>query len=189
LFRGAVFLFFGKAFKKKRAEEILVIPVFAVFFAFAQTGSQVICIIIEKALFLDKIDEHKAVQHDGYIPPLKLVFRNAFQEFQELFVLRLEPVIKPLCDFFYIKCLFSASAYFDYGQLFLFFKTECQIIDFLDKQIAGLACIIGVLAALSRLSGLTFYPLPDLSGLIRIKINDEVFMMGFCNLPLNLSPN
>jgi len=49
-----------------------------------------------------------------------------------------------------------------------------------------LACIIGVLAALSRLTGLPFHPLPDLPGLIRIEINDEMFMMGFCNLPLNL---
>ncbi len=66
-FRFAVFLFFGKALKKERAEEILVIPVFAAFLALAQTGTQVIIVIIEKNLFLDEIDKHKAVQHNGYI--------------------------------------------------------------------------------------------------------------------------
>ena len=64
---------------------------------------EVIRVIAQKALLLDEIDEHEAVEHDRGIPLEYLLVRNTLDEFEERIMLFLETVVESLGHFFGIK--------------------------------------------------------------------------------------
>src|SRR5581483_10459966 len=87
---------------EKPQEEILVERQELVLAAFALDSAQpvakVIGIAVKETFFLDEIDEHQAVQHQGRVPLRIGRAGDAFNERKELLVFCFEAVVESLSD-------------------------------------------------------------------------------------------
>jgi len=68
-----------------------------------QPVAQVVRVIVQKTLFLDKIDKHQSVKHKGSIPLFVAHIGDAFDKCQKGSMLFFEPFIKFLGYLFDIK--------------------------------------------------------------------------------------
>ena len=94
LLRALPFLL-GKALEEERAEEIAVVAVLAEFLAGSgELVLEVVRVPAKKALLLDEVDEHQAVEHHRDIPALHLRIGDALQELEERGMLGLEAVVE-----------------------------------------------------------------------------------------------
>ena len=146
-------------------------------------------VAVEKALALDEIDEHQAVEHDGRIPFVVGDFGDAIDEFQKRGVLLLKNFVEPFGDALHVKPGAGAAGHIAQHECFFLGERESDDFQFLDQCIAGLRLVKRVLAAGGRFARLALHPLPDLRGLRGVGENNQVFMRGLGDLLLNFTAN
>ncbi len=173
---GAFSGLLGKTGEEERAEDVLVIPVFGGLFALLQFGHQVLVIAVEKALSLDEVDEHEAVQHDRCVPPLEFVIRYAGDERQERVMLGLEAVIEAFGDLLSVEGVPEPDDDSENREALFVIEGERDVREFLNEGLAGLPDMIGMAAVCLRLSGSLVDPRPILLGLLRIPEDYEMFV-------------
>jgi len=93
---------FAEAFVEQAEQEVAVERVefvLALFsFAAVETIAKVGVVAVEKALALDEIDEHQAVEHDGRIPFAVGHVGDAINELEEGLAVRVEVAVERLGD-------------------------------------------------------------------------------------------
>src|ERR1700685_3181547 len=104
--------------------------------AFGQFVCQVMLVIYKKALFLDEIDEHQAIEHYRRIPTLQLVIRDALCELQECIVLFLEEFVELLRDLLNVECRPHSDNGF--GDIRLIIQAERDRLNLLNERIPRL---------------------------------------------------
>src|SRR5262249_25099013 len=75
----------------------------------------------------------------------------------------------------------------DQCEVFFLGEFECDTFQLLNQSFAGLASIEMMLPSGGGFSRFTFHPLPDLPRLRRVGEDNEMFVCGFSELPLDLS--
>jgi hypothetical protein len=151
----------SEALEEERAEKISVIGIRLAVAAFSELVTQVFLVSVQEALFLDEVKEHQPIYHDGGIPALHLLVRDALDETEEAGVFGLESLVELLGDFFYIEGFQSPG---DAGQSedILLIQRKDQAVQLLEKQLARLSRGVMIGANRRGLARLLAHPLPYL---------------------------
>ena len=180
----AVFAAFAEAFVEQAEQEITVERVELVLALFllatVEAVAEVIGVAVEKALALDEIDEHQAVEHDGRIPFAVGHLADAVNEFEEGFAVRVEVAVERLGDALDVERGPGAPGHRDGGQLafFLFFERNEEDLQFLKQRVAGLGAIEVVRAGREWAARFAAHPHPGLLGEVAGGEYDEMLEAG-----------
>ncbi len=98
-----------------------------------------------------------------------------------------ELVVEAFGNAFDVEGFSSATRHVDDRERFFLGKAKGNRLKLLDERFAVLASIKSLLSASGWLSRLALNPLPDLSGSVFIQVQDEMFVNGLGNLPLDLA--
>ncbi len=151
-----------------------------------QTVSEVVRVVVEKALFLDEVDEYQPVEHQGRVPLQVRVGLDAIGQFEEGCTLGLEPVVEFLGYLADIKGGAGTSGDVDDRDSFLFVKADGDLVEPLNERVAGLADAEVVVAAGQGLAGLAADPLSDLLTGGLVGINHDRLADGFGDPLINV---
>ena len=91
------------------------------------------CFCVQKALALDEIDEHQAVEHDRGIPLAISLRVNPTDEFQERSMFAFEAVIELLRDTLDIESFCHAPGHLGHLQALFLFQSDGQSLQFLRQ--------------------------------------------------------
>ena len=94
---------FRKPLKEEGAEKIGIVSIITVDLALPQFGLQVVCVVVQKAFLLNKVDKHQAIQHHRSVPAFHLLVRNPFEKFEKPGVFRCKTLIKSLGHAFHVE--------------------------------------------------------------------------------------
>ena len=89
--------------QKEEAVELLEATAVALPLHHLQAVAQVVGIFVEEALFLDEVDEHHAIEHDGGVPVAVDLGGDTLDEVPEGLQLFLEPFVEALGDPLYVQ--------------------------------------------------------------------------------------
>src|SRR5712692_492851 len=97
--------------------EVQEVAIAAALLDSSQTIAQIVFIVVQKALFLDKVDKHQAVEHQRCIPFAISFNGDTLNEPQECGMFGLEAIIETSRDTFNIKGSTHASSDVAGGEL------------------------------------------------------------------------
>ena len=170
----------AEAFVEQAQQEVAVEGVELVLALFllaaAQAVAEVVAVAVEKALALDEIDEHQAVEHDRGIPFPVGALGDAVDELEEGRMLLLEPVVEALGHALHVQAGPHPARDVGQRECFFFVERKGDCTKFLDESVAGLRFVVGVLPAGGGLSRLALHPLPDLGGIFGVRENDDMLV-------------
>ena len=98
---------------------------------FFQAVAQIIEVAVEKTAFLDEVNEHHPVQHQGGVPFSVSEVLDARDEVQKSRVLFLEMVVELFGDFIDIEGRVHPAHNIANGKVFFFFQCEGYLFQFL----------------------------------------------------------
>ena len=151
-----------KALEEERAEKIRVEVIHAPRLARRQFVKQIVRIILEKAFFLDEVDEHQPVEHRRDVPALHRFIRDAVKELGKGIALFLEAVVELLGGALHVEGSAQPPGHIHQSQPFLFFQAEGDGLKLLQQRVPGLLRRVVVLTRGEWLPRLAAHPLPDL---------------------------
>lgn len=95
---------------------------------------EIVRVVIKESLLLQKVDEHKAVEHDAYVPCLHLFIGDTGEESKESLTLLLESIVECLGGTLDIEHLCFDHHVRQCDVLFLF-ETDGQVSQLLDERL------------------------------------------------------
>ena len=125
-----------------------------------QAVAQVIEVVVEKAAFLDEVNEHHPIQHQGGVPFAVCKVLDARDEVQKSSVFFFETVIEFFGDFIDIKGSAYPARNIGNGKIFFFVQREGYLFQLLYQGFARLILVIDMLTRSVCMSRFAFYPLP-----------------------------
>jgi hypothetical protein len=102
-------------------------------------------------------------------------------------VLFLEAIIETLRDFLNVEACTRADGNVDKCEIFFLSKVERDVPELLNQRFASLAAIEVMFASGCWFPRLAFHPLPNLPRLRSVGEDNEMFVCGISDLPLDFA--
>ncbi len=148
--------------------------------------AQVVGVVVEEAAFLDEVDEHHAVEHEGGVPFAVGRFLYTFNKAQEGLMRFLEAVVEAFGDLFDIEGGAHAAGNVDERQVFFLVEGEEDGFQFLDERFAALPGVVDVGARAVGAARFAFDPEPVLGATVVGAEDDDVLARLFGDGSLDL---
>ena len=153
-----------------------------------QAIAEVVTVFVQKALLLDEVDEHHAVEHQRGVPLAAALVVDAVDEGLEGAELRLEALVEALGHLLDVHGLLDAARDLRDAHAVFLFQRKGEVLKALEESITTLGSTKFLLAAGGGLAALALHPLPDLYGTVGVNENDEVLEGPLGHLSLDLAP-
>ena len=151
-----------------------------------QTVSEVVTITVQEPLLLDEVDEHEAVEHERRIPLAVALSLDPFNEAKKGVVLALESFVEAFGDALNVERLAGSPGDECDVQQVLFSETEGNALQLLDQRVTMLRGGVNVLSRRGRCPEFAADPLPDLTTVLAVCIDDDVLVSAAPDLVLDL---
>ncbi len=151
--------------------------------------AQVVGVAVEKALLLNEVDEHQAVEHQRRVPFKVRRRLDALDELHEGGVFGLETFVEFLGDFIDVEGRFGFARHVEQRELIFLLHPDGDLFEPLDERIARLRAIEAMVAAGERFARFAADPLPNLLARWPIGIDHEMLTGTFGDLLVDFQAN